>query len=69
MGREEELRQIAHHLWEEEGYPEGRDLEHWFRAEAIWGQRQQEQTAAPKAKQNPRSRSKVMAARKKSSRV
>lgn len=39
MGREDEVRQIAHKIWVEEGQPEGRDQEHWQRAEAIWQDR------------------------------
>ncbi|MGL3109182.1 DUF2934 domain-containing protein [Bradyrhizobium sp. BR 1432] len=30
---EEETRRRAHELWENEGRPEGRDLEFWLRAE------------------------------------
>jgi Protein of unknown function (DUF2934) len=33
-GREEAIRQRAHALWQKEGRPDGRDLEHWLRAEA-----------------------------------
>jgi hypothetical protein len=36
MGRNDEIKMIAYHLWEEENCPDGRDCEHWFRAEAIW---------------------------------
>ena len=36
MDREEEIRQIAYQLWEEEGYQHGVDMDHWFRAEVIW---------------------------------
>ena len=32
MNREEQIRQRAHQIWEEEGRPEGRDAEHWARA-------------------------------------
>lgn len=39
MGREEEVRKIAHQIWAEEGQPEGRDRDHWQRAEAIWQER------------------------------
>ena len=37
MGREDEIRLIAYSLWEEESCLDGRDCEHWFKAEAIWG--------------------------------
>ncbi len=33
--REREVQIIAHRLWEEEGYPDGRAKEHWAKAEAI----------------------------------
>jgi hypothetical protein len=32
MATNEEIRQLAHRIWEEEGKPEGRALEHWVRA-------------------------------------
>jgi hypothetical protein len=35
MEREEQIRQLAHQLWEEAGCPQGRALEHYFKAEAI----------------------------------
>jgi len=42
--REEEIRQIAYHLWRDEGCPDGRHEEHWFKAESIWLTRQTETT-------------------------
>lgn len=33
MDRNERIRQRAHEIWESEGRPEGRDAEHWSRAE------------------------------------
>lgn len=35
--RNNEIREIAHHIWEEEGCPQGRDKEHWLKATKIWG--------------------------------
>lgn len=32
LSKDERIRAIAYSLWEEEGHPEGRDLEHWTRA-------------------------------------
>jgi hypothetical protein len=32
LAREERIRLIAYALWEEEGRPHGRDLEHWQKA-------------------------------------
>jgi hypothetical protein len=33
-GRERAIREKAYALWEQDGHPHGRDLEHWLRAEA-----------------------------------
>ena len=33
--QEANIRVVAYRLWEEEGRPAGRDLEHWYRAEII----------------------------------
>jgi len=38
--RDEEIRLIAYQLWQDEGCPHGRHLEHWVKAEAIWQERQ-----------------------------
>jgi len=40
MGREDEIRLIAYSIWEQEGSYDGRDMEHWLRAEAIWEEKQ-----------------------------
>jgi hypothetical protein len=40
MAKEEEIRLIAYRIWEQEGCPQGKNCEHWFRAEAIWEERQ-----------------------------
>lgn len=39
MHHENEVRQIAYNIWEEEGYPQGHDQDHWFKAEAMWLER------------------------------
>ena len=36
----DEVREMAYRIWEGEGYPHGRDQDHWFRAEAMWQERQ-----------------------------
>jgi hypothetical protein len=40
MGREDEIRMIAHDIWEQEGCLDGHDREHWLKAEAIWEENQ-----------------------------
>ena len=54
MAREDEVRLIAYAIWEEEGYSHGRDTEHWFRAEAIWEERQKPEAAARKIEAGPK---------------
>lgn len=36
MNRDEEIRQLAYRIWEQEGYPYGYEVQHWLKAEAIW---------------------------------
>jgi hypothetical protein len=35
-GRNEQIRELAYRIWQEEGYPEGHEVQHWLKAEAIW---------------------------------
>lgn len=35
IGRRAEIEARAHAIWEEEGKPDGRHLEHWLRAERL----------------------------------
>jgi hypothetical protein len=36
MNRDEEIRQVAYKLWQEEGCPDGYEVKHWLKAETIW---------------------------------
>ena len=46
LGLEDEIRRRAYELYEEDGRQEGRQHEHWLRAEAeILGKRRQKQSA------------------------
>jgi Protein of unknown function (DUF2934) len=40
MQHDDEVRQIAYKIWEEEGHPHGHDQDHWLKAEAMWQERQ-----------------------------
>jgi hypothetical protein len=40
MGRQDEIQLIAYHIWEEEGCCDGRDCEHWLKAEVVWREKQ-----------------------------
>ncbi len=35
MATEEQIKDLAHAIWEQEGRPEGKHLEHYFRAKQI----------------------------------
>ncbi len=35
MAREEQIKELAHDIWEKEGHPEGKDVEHYFRAKKV----------------------------------
>lgn len=52
MSRESEIQLIAYRIWEEDGCCDGRDLEHWLRAEIVWEEQQKPANKpATKAKQ------------------
>jgi hypothetical protein len=36
VGQKDEIELIAYTIWEQEGCVNGKDCEHWFKAEAIW---------------------------------
>jgi hypothetical protein len=36
MNRDEETRQLAYRLWQQEGCPDGYAVQHWLKAEIIW---------------------------------
>ena len=40
MPREDEIRIIAYNIWQEDDCCDGRDVEHWLRAEVIWQDQQ-----------------------------
>ena len=60
---DEEIRETAYSIWQEEGCPDGRHVEHWLKAEAIWQARQ----AATRADTQPSAKAKP--ARKKTAAV
>ena len=54
MVKEDEIRLIAYTIWEQENCPNGKDCEHWFRAEAIWEEKQKPKSAATATKTQPK---------------
>ena len=73
MGREDEIRIIAYKLWEVEGCFNGRDCEHWFRAELIWEEQHKQKAVAKRTETGPKGvakqSSKVMVPKKTSKRL
>lgn len=47
---ERRIRERAYSIWEEEGRPEGRDVEHWLRAAQEVAAAEGKNTASPEAK-------------------
>ncbi len=41
MHHDEAVKVIAYRIWEEEGHPEGRALDHWLKAETLWDEQQE----------------------------
>lgn len=56
MEREEQIRSLAYNIWQEEGCPHGRNVEHWLKAEAILQSKNGEQHPEPKMPTPPRKR-------------
>ena len=63
MNRDEEIRQLAYRLWQEEGCPDGCDVEHWLRAKMIWEEINRPQSEPKQSKAlNKRKSRKISAA-------
>jgi hypothetical protein len=52
INRDNEIRQLAYRIWQEEGCPDGCHVEHWIRAQMIWEEmnRPQSKPRQPKAR-------------------
>ena len=48
--RDDAIRQLAYHLWQEAGCPAGSDVQYWLKAESIWLDDQRALSAAKQAK-------------------
>jgi hypothetical protein len=73
--RDEEIRQIAYRVWQDEGCPHGRHVEHWVKAESIWREQQERkrpgkparaEAARPRVKKDAPAQNKPRRARSKS---
>jgi hypothetical protein len=56
MEREQEIRGLAYKIWEEEGCPHGRNVEHWLKAEAMLQSRNDGDEPEPKVRRPARKR-------------
>ena len=45
MAKENEIRLVAYNIWEQEGRPAGKDVEHYLRAKKILEEREAKQVA------------------------
>ena len=62
MNRDEEIRQVAYKLWQEEGYPHGYEVQHWLKAETIWQEKHRPKIKPKKPKTLKRTKSRKTAA-------
>jgi hypothetical protein len=56
MEREEEVRSLAYTIWQEEGCPDGRHVEHWLKAEAILQRKDGPEQSKPEVRPPQRKR-------------
>ncbi len=49
MVTEEQIKELAHAIWEQEGRPEGKDVEHYYRAKQMLEEREAASAPAKKA--------------------
>jgi len=54
MHHNEEIKLIAYRIWEEQGRPDGHDLEHWLKAEAISREKPGQQALPSRTASAPR---------------
>ena len=43
MATDEQIKELAHSIWEQEGRPNGKDVEHYFRAKQMLEERESSQ--------------------------
>ncbi len=53
MYSQDKVRLIAYSIWEDEGRPDGRDVEHWCKAESTWQEKQGQMKQVAKAAPSP----------------
>jgi len=69
IGRDEEIRQLAYRFWQEDGCPDGQEVQHWLKAESIWLEEHRpkgepQETKPFKRTQQPKQQSKSLSAKR-----
>ena len=59
---QEQIRELAYRIWQEEGYPHGYDVQHWLKAEAIWQEEHRPKSKPKRSKPIKRNKSKQTSA-------
>jgi hypothetical protein len=59
--RDEQIRKLAYRIWQEEGYPQGYEVQHWLKAEAIWLEEHRAKTTPKQRKTLKRTKSRKTA--------
>jgi hypothetical protein len=60
--RDDEIRELAYRIWQEEGYPYGQEIQHWLKAEAIWQKKNRPISKPKPSKRIKRTKSRKTAA-------
>ena len=60
--RDEQIRELAYRIWQEEGYPHGYEVQHWLKAETIWLEEHRAKRIPRKPKPLKRTKSRKTAA-------
>jgi hypothetical protein len=63
INHDNEIRQLAYQIWQEEGCPDGYEVQHWLRAKMIWEEINRPQSEPKQSKAlNKRKSRKISAA-------
>jgi len=60
--RDAEIRELAYRIWQEEGYPDGQEVQHWLKAEAIWQEKHRPKTKPKQSRPLKRTKSRKTSA-------
>jgi Protein of unknown function (DUF2934) len=60
--RDAKIRELAYRIWQEEGYPDGQEVQHWLKAEAIWQEKHRPKTKPKQSRPLKRTKSRKTSA-------